>query len=103
MHFAGSAHVIESPLLSSGCSAGFATVCCGFRLVTIVRRRRHYTFEVGMGASRLHNIYHISRLRPFTGDATEGTAVADEVAPDSTDPSAGHRGTAEARRSRWSV
>ena len=44
-----------------------------------------------MGASRLHNIYHISRLRPFTGDATEGTAVADEVVPDSTDPSAGHR------------
>ena len=59
--------------------------------VTIVRRRRHYTFEVDMGASKLHNIYHISRLRPFTGDATEGTAVADEVVPDSTDPSAGHR------------
>ena len=31
MHSAGSAHVIESPLLSSECSAGFATVCCNFR------------------------------------------------------------------------
>ena len=31
MHSAGSAHVIESPFLSSECSAGFATVRCNFR------------------------------------------------------------------------
>ena len=59
--------------------------------VTIVRRRRHFTFELDMGKTRLHNIYHISRLKPFDGDAVEGTPIEDETVPESLDPSAGHR------------
>ena len=44
MHSAGSAHVIESPLLSSECSAGFATVCSGFRWIS---------WEVGKSSNEL--------------------------------------------------
>ena len=43
----------------------------------IIRRRRHWTFELDMGPSRLHNIYHISMLTPYEGDCAEAQALED--------------------------
>jgi hypothetical protein len=54
--------------------------------VFIKRRRRHHTFELDMGNSRHHNIYHISRLKPFLGDASEGVPVDEFPVPDDGNP-----------------
>ena len=54
--------------------------------VFIKNRRRHHTFELDMGNSRHHNIYHISRLKPFLGDATEGSPVDDFPVPEDGNP-----------------
>ena len=59
--------------------------------VTIKRRRRHFTFEVDMGKSKHHDVYHMSRLSPFYGNRSEGTPVEDEPDPVSSDPHAGTR------------
>ena len=54
--------------------------------VFIKRRRRHHTFELDMGNSRHHNIYHVSRLKPFLGDASEGVPVDEFPVPDDGNP-----------------
>ena len=43
--------------------------------VTIVRRRRHYTFEVDIGNTKHHNVYHISRLKPYFGPMDYGEPI----------------------------
>jgi len=43
--------------------------------VTIVRRRRHYTFEVDIGNTKHHNVYHISRLKPYFGPMDDGEPI----------------------------
>ena len=44
--------------------------------VKIKRRRRHWTFEVDIGNTKHHNVYHVSRLKPYFGPE-DGGAMCD--------------------------
>ena len=57
--------------------------------VTIVRRRRHWTFEVDIGNTKHHNVYHISRLKPYFGPDDEGEPIAAFPEPELKGPSTG--------------
>eukprot|EP01043_Picozoa_sp_COSAG02_P083223 COSAG02_NODE_21284_length_794_cov_5.234532_1_plen_141_part_00 len=56
-------------------------------LVTISRRRRHWTFEVDIGNTKHHNLYHLSRLTPYFGDDSEGEPVDAFPEPEPVGPS----------------
>ena len=60
--------------------------------MTIVRRRRKYTFELDMGKTGHVNIFHISRLKPFYGDMSEGRPLESEPVPGNTGPSSQDKG-----------
>ena len=67
--------------------------------VTIVRRRRHCTFEVDLGNSRHHNVFHMSRFKPYYGESdgeVEGESIENFPVPDDTRPTSDEKA---ARRS----
>jgi hypothetical protein len=55
--------------------------------VTIIRRRRHWTFEVDIGNTKHHNVYHVSRLKPYFGPDDEGEPISAFPEPGQTGPS----------------
>ena len=57
--------------------------------VRIKRRRRHWTFEVDIGNTRHHNVYHVSRLKPYFGPDDDGEPLSAFPEPQRTGPHSG--------------
>ena len=61
---------------------------------------RHWTFEVDIGNTKHHNVYHVSRLKPYFGADDDGEPISafpapQRVGPTTDDASGGRRYTVE--------